>query len=196
MTIEATKEKLSKGIITSHEADDFLFSYGFRVVEDQDGHYELQHDEEGSNYVNVIADCSAENSDDAEFKLIRPAIEYAEENNLNVGQIVPEPEIGTDEYIITELAKFLRDETLDECPISIVTREDIEGEEAELVRFTFGEGKDSCVAVVYSDGTVYTPIDWETPEWDDPDWEISDTEHWMDCNFRRCIMFMGLPRIL
>lgn len=101
-----------------------------------------------------------------------------------------------DNYIVNELAKFLRNETIEECPIDIVSREDIEGEDAELVRFTFGECKDSCVAVVYADGTTYAPTDWQTPEWDDEDWKIADTEDWMDCCFRPCVMLNDMPRML
>lgn len=98
--------------------------------------------------------------------------------------------------IINELAKFLHNETLEECPITITSREDIEGEEAELVRFTFGPDAHSCVAVAYYDGTVYTPFDWQANDWDESDWKVSDTARWMDCNFRECIIFNELPRML
>lgn len=113
----------------------------------------------------------------------------------NAGEYM-EVELGSNEYIIRELARFLRDETIEECPINIVSREDIEGEDAELVRFTFGERDESCVAVVYEDGTVYTPCDWQTPVWDEEGWKISDTESWMDCYFRPCVMFNDMPRML
>lgn len=105
-------------------------------------------------------------------------------------------ELGSNEYIVRELAKFLRDETLEECPINIVSRENIEGEDAELVRFTFGEYKHSCVAIVFADGTTYTPSDWQTPLWEDEEWKITDSEEWMDCYFRQCIMHNGMPRLL
>lgn len=105
-------------------------------------------------------------------------------------------EIGSDEYIINELAKFLRGETIEECPIRIVSREDIEGENAELVHFEFGEYDESCVAVVYADGTVFTPRDWQTPVWDEQGWKISDTDNWMDYRFNECIMLNGMPRKL
>lgn len=113
-----------------------------------------------------------------------------------VKRIDEEPEIGSDEYIIDELSKFLLDEPIEENPINIISREDIEGENAELVRFTFSEYGFTCVAVVYDDGTVYTPMDWQTPVWEEEGWTIPDTEHWMDCNFHECIMFNGMPRIL
>lgn len=101
----------------------------------------------------------------------------------------------SDEYIIYGLSLFLRDETLEDCPIKIISREDIEGEEAELVHFVFGPAEESCVAVVYDDGTIFTPRDWQDPEWDDDDWKIEDTE-WMDYKFNECINLNGLPRML
>lgn len=101
----------------------------------------------------------------------------------------------TNEEITNELAKFLRGETLAECPIVITSRKDIEGEDAELVRFTFGECSDSCVAIVYSDGTTYTPYDWQTPIWDSEDWHIDDSS-WMDCRYNMCVMINGMPRLL
>lgn len=108
-------------------------------------------------------------------------------------QIINTEEIVSDEYIVKELAKFLRDETLEECPITIVSREDIEGEDAELVWFEFGEFNHKCPAIVYADGTTYTPYDWED-KYDD-DWKIYDCDRWIDCYFRECIMFNGMPRI-
>lgn len=96
--------------------------------------------------------------------------------------------------IINALALFFRDETLEQCPISIVSREDIEGEPAELVWFVWGEEKHKCPAVVWVSGSVFTPLDWE--ENFDPVFKIEDCLHWMDCNFARCVMFMGMPRII
>lgn len=94
--------------------------------------------------------------------------------------------------IINALALFLRDETLEECPINIVSREDIEGETAELVWFEWGEEKHKCPAIVWKDGTVHTPYDWEASY--EPDFKIEDCDRWMDCNFTECIMFEGMPR--
>ena len=102
---------------------------------------------------------------------------------------------GDDACVIYGLSLFLRDETLEECPIRIVSREEIDGEEAQLVRFVFGEEEETCVAVVYDDGTIYTPQDWQTPLWEDDDWKIEDIE-WMDCNFLPCINLNGMPRRL
>lgn len=179
--------------VSAQAADDFFVTYGFEV-EKNGNKYELCYNADGI-HGDVIDECEADNDDEAFIYLVNAAIEYAENNGLKPTE-KEEVEIGSDEYIIRELAKFLRDETLEECPIKIVSREDIENEEAELVRFTFGECEDSCVAIVYADGTTYTPNDWQTPVWDEEDWEISDTENWMDCCFRPCIMFNGMPRRL
>ena len=100
----------------------------------------------------------------------------------------------TNEQIINALALFLRDETLEQCPIKIVSRVDIDGEEAELVWFEFGEYNHKCPAIVWNDGTIYTPYDWED-KYDD-DFKIEDCTRWMDCNFNECIMFNGMPRRL
>ena len=102
----------------------------------------------------------------------------------------------TNEELIYQLSLFLRNETLEECPIVITSREDIEGEDAELVRFTFGEYDITCVAIAWNDGTVYTPYDWQAGGYDDEDWKIVDCDRWMDCNFRECVMFNGMPRML
>ena len=96
--------------------------------------------------------------------------------------------------IINALALFLRDETLEECPISIVSREDIEGEPAELVWFEWGLEKHKCPAIVWADGTALTPNDWEVSY--EPNFKIEDCGRWMDCNFTECVMFMGLPRLI
>ena len=179
--------------ISAQGANDFLVTYGFEV-EKNGNEYELCYYADGI-HGEVIDKCEADNDDEAVVKLVNAAIEYAEDSELKPS-VEEDVELGSDEYIIRELAKFLRDETLEECPISIVSREDIEGEDAEFVRFTFGEYKESCVAVVYEDGTVYTPCDWQTPEWDEEGWKISDTENWMNCYFRPCVMFNDMPRML
>lgn len=190
ITINEIKNMIN---VSAEAANDFLVTYGFEI-EKNGNEYELCYYADGING-EVIDECEADNDEEAVKKLANAAIDYAKENNLQP-TAEEEIEIGSDEYIVNELAKFLRDETIDECPINIVSREDIEGEDAELVRFTFGECDESCVAVVYDDGAVYTPYDWQTPVWDEEGWEISDTENWMDCNFRFCIMFNGMPRML
>lgn len=101
----------------------------------------------------------------------------------------------TNEEIVKKLSLFLRNVTLEECPINIVSRNDVAKEEAELVRFVFGKDSESCVAVVYNDGTVYTPRDWQSREWDEEGWKISD-ERWMDYNFDHCVLLNGMPRML
>lgn len=105
--------------------------------------------------------------------------------------------LGDDENgaIVSKLAEFLHGETLEECPIHVVSRDGIDGEEAELIRFTFGEGKESCVAVMYSDGSIFTPSDWVSPIWEDEDWEIEDCQ-WMDSCFNECVNMNGMPRKL
>lgn len=96
--------------------------------------------------------------------------------------------------IINALALFLRDETLEECPISILSRIDIDGEPAELVWFGWGSEKYKCPAIVWESGEVFTTIDWGF-SYNEDDFHIEDFQ-WMDCNFTRCIMFMGMPRRL
>ncbi len=100
----------------------------------------------------------------------------------------------TNEEIIYQLSLFLRDETLEDCPITIISRNDIEGEDAELVWFAFGEYNHKCPAIVYTDGTTFTPYDWEDRY--DEDWEIADCDRWIDCNHLECIIFNGMPRKL
>lgn len=105
----------------------------------------------------------------------------------------------TNEEIIYQLSLFLRNETLEECPISIVSREDIEDEEAELVWFQFGTCEnDMCPAIVWNSGEVFTPTSWQVcwkEYYKDHDLNIAE-ERWMDCNFTECIMFNGMPRKL
>lgn len=96
--------------------------------------------------------------------------------------------------IINELELFLVGETLEECPINIVSREDIEGETAELVWFEWGEEKHKCPAIVWASGYVFTTIDWQI-SYNENEFRIEDFQ-WMDCNFKLCVMFMGLPRLL
>ena len=114
---------------------------------------------------------------------------------MNKQEITIEVDAYSDEYVVYGLSLFLRGETLEECPIEIVSREETNEEGAQLVNFVFGKEKESCVAIVYNDGTIYTPQDWQSPVWEDESWEIDQTE-WMDCNFSPCINFNGLPRML
>lgn len=98
-----------------------------------------------------------------------------------------------DDYVVYGLSLFLRDDTLEDCPIRIVSREEIDGEEAQLVRFVFGKEEETCVAIIYDDGTIFAPQDWQTPIWDNDEWEIEDSE-WMDYNFFPCLNLNGMPR--
>lgn len=100
----------------------------------------------------------------------------------------------TNQEIVIALSLFLRDETLEECPISILSRSAIEGEDAELVWFQFGEFDSKCPAIVWNNGPVFTPYDWQDQYNDD--WQISDCDRWIDCNFHECVMFRGMPRQL
>lgn len=97
-----------------------------------------------------------------------------------------------DDDIINALALFLRDETLEKCPINIVSRENVEGEDAELVWFEWGAEKHKCPAIAWADGTVHTPCDWQV-SYDEADFHIEEHQ-WMDCHFTECIMFEGMPR--
>ena len=101
---------------------------------------------------------------------------------MNKQEITIEVDAYSDEYVVYGLSLFL-------------SREETNEEEAQLVNFVFGKEKESCVAIVYNDGTIYTPQDWQSPVWEDEGWEIDQTE-WMDCSFSPCINFNGLPRML
>lgn len=96
--------------------------------------------------------------------------------------------------IIASLAMFLRGDTLDDCPIFVTSREEIEGEDAEIVRFVFGDSRESCIAIRYNGDIIFTPMDWQNPVWDEEGWKIEDTQ-WMDCRFKEGIMLNGLPRL-
>ena len=76
---------------------------------------------------------------------------------MNKQDITIEVDAYSDEYVVYGLSLFLRGETLEECPIEIVSREETNEEEAQLVNFVFGKEKEPCVAIVYDDGTIYTP---------------------------------------
>ena len=78
--------------------------------------------------------------------------------------------------------------------IKVTSVENIEGEQAELVRFTFGECEESCIAIFFDDGLFFTPRDWQTPVWDNEDWTIEDTD-WYDYRGKPAIEFNGMPRI-
>lgn len=188
--------------VTIQQIQEYFATYGFTVLsdierlsEDSVRHYfELLYPE-SDTVDDVVAECTTEDVDEALKYFYPEAQEYVEENNI---QPVPEEieiDVDSDEYVIHRLSLFLRDETLKECPIRIVSREEIDGEEAQLVRFVFGKEEETCVAVVYDDGTIYTPQDWQNPVWDEDDWEIENSE-WMDCNFSPCINFNGMPRRL
>lgn len=190
--------------VTIQQIQEYFATYGFTVLrdikylsEDSWRHYfELLYPE-SDTVDDVVAEYTTEDEDDALKFFYQEAQEYVEENNI---QPVPEEveidvDSESDEYVIYGLSLFLRDETLKEYPIRIVSREEIDGEEAQLVRFVFGKEEETCVAVVYDDGTIYTPQDWQTPVWDEDDWEIENSE-WMDCNFSPCINFNGMPRRL
>lgn len=93
--------------------------------------------------------------------------------------------------IINALALFLRDETLEECPINIVSRENVEGETAELVWFEWGEEKHKCPAILWSDGTVVTPTDWQAGY--DESFKIEDCDRWTNSKSVEFIIYDGMP---
>lgn len=188
--------------VTIKQIDEYFVTYGFTVLsdverlsEDSERHYfELLYPE-NDTVDDVVAECTTEDEDEA-YKFFYPkAQEYVEENNIQPIPLEIDVDSESDDYVVYGLSLFLRDETLEECPIRIVSREEIDGEEAQLVRFVFGkeEEEETCVAVVYDDGTIFTPQDWQTPIWDNDDWEVEDSE-WMDCNFLPCLNFNGMPR--
>lgn len=168
--------------------------YGFTVLNEKGNHYQLLYSE-NELVDDIVAECDAESDKEAFLTFQDKALEYIKSNNLSKLTRDVEIATGSDKYIIYSLSEFLRDETLEECPIEIISREDIDGEEAELIRFAFGEAKESCVAIMYDDGTIFTPRDWQSPVWDDSDWSIDDSD-WMDCYFRECINFNGMPRMI
>lgn len=105
----------------------------------------------------------------------------------------------TDNEIIVGLALFLRGESLEECPIKILNRIDLDEHEAQLVWFTFGINEDgTCPAIVWSDGTIFTPTDWQynwVSYFEEEEKPIESTE-WMDCRFVHALTLFGLPRLL
>lgn len=193
---------MKKGKVTIQEMDKYFITYGFVVQKDCErlsedrvrNYFELIHSENDTVY-DVVAECTTDNINEAYDYFYPKAKGYIEENNIQPIHVEIDIDTDSDEYIVYGLSLFLRDETLEECPINIVSREVVDGEDAQLVHFVFGECEETCVAVVYNDGTIYTPQDWQTPVWDDDEWEIEDSE-WMDCNFRPCINFNGMPRRL
>lgn len=100
-----------------------------------------------------------------------------------------------EEKIILGLSAFLRGSTLDECPITILSREDIEGVSAELVWFQFGANKnDVCPAIVWDYEVIMTPKDWQCWDATDRHIEISEVQ-WMDYNHNECVIINGMPRV-
>nr|AIF26675.1 hypothetical protein [uncultured bacterium fosmid pJB83B9] len=94
-----------------------------------------------------------------------------------------------------ELALAMIGDSAGEANIHFVSRDDIDSEDAELIRFTYGHGDFSCVAVRYNDGTIFVPYDWCTSLWDNEDWKIEDTT-WVDVRGVEAINLNGMPRLL
>lgn len=182
---------------TSKQIDEYLFRYGFGIVKNVErtsedntrNFFQLVYNES-----DIIGELYGDDLDEA-YRFFYPiAQEYVKKNNLSLKPDEIEADADSDEYVVYALSLFLRDETLDECPIRVVSRKYIEGE-AQLINFVFGKDEEPCVAIVYNDGTTFTPYDWQDPMWRDNDWSIEDVQ-WMDCNFNPCINFNGMPRML
>jgi hypothetical protein len=79
------------------------------------------------------------------------------------------------------------------CNITIVSSETIANEDADFVRFSF-DGNE-CIAIVWHDGTIYTPSDWQNDYTEFKQSDIPSVD-WMDADFRPCVIFNGMPRML
>lgn len=185
------------------EIEAFFSTYGFEVVEDcehaADGSlrnvFQLSFPENEKSSI-VLDECETDDVEVAFRQFYEVAENYVCENKLKPLPVIPEVDADSDEYVVYALSLFLGDDdTLETCPIHITSRERIENEEAQLIRFTFGEQEDSCVAVVWHDGTVFTPDDWQLPVWDNENWSIEDTD-WVDWNWHPCLNLNGMPRRL
>ncbi len=67
-------------------------------------------------------------------------------------------------------------------------------DDAQLVVFRYGYGKDRSAAIVYPDDTLILMYDWEEPCPQSVD-DIANVK-WITDSGRECIIFNGLPRIL
>lgn len=154
---------------------------------------------------NIIADLGWEESDN-EWIFFIAGDKVAVEDDLGTVRLFDKSDFDeadyssvdpkSDDSIIKALALFLRGgDTLETCPIKITSKTPIDGEDAQLVRFVFGNAEETCVAVVYDDGGVFTPTDWQNPVWDSEDWSIKDSP-WMDYLFHSCINHNGMPRMI
>ncbi|MGN0089592.1 MAG: hypothetical protein ACI36Z_01365 [Alloprevotella sp.] len=104
------------------------------------------------------------------------------------------------EYMMDEETKKLydalsefadKDNPID--PYTFRVSEEDSNDEARLYSFSF-DGFESC-CLMYKDGTVLTPVDWQAPAYPKSMDELEDFR-WMDCKMRDAFMLNGMPRIL
>ena len=91
-----------------------------------------------------------------------------------------------------EIIKGLNAFCKERCEIMILSLEPIDNEEADFVRFTF-DGCE-CVAIVWHDGTIYTPSDWQNDYTEFNQSDIPSVD-WIDADYRPCVIFNGMPRM-
>ena len=70
--------------MSARDANDFFLSYGFEI-EKNFCNYALCYYADGVNG-EVITECEADNDNDALIKLVKPAIEYAELNEIAISR--------------------------------------------------------------------------------------------------------------
>lgn len=74
-------------------------------------------------------------------------------------------------------------------PVKMIDEKRIEEEAATIVEFVCDDYK--LFAVIYDDGTCFTPYDW------DVDYEtMEEVDEWIDQRFVKGIVLNGLPRRL
>ena len=92
----------------------------------------------------------------------------------------------------TELKKILKpffDEAEQVCLTKVISEQRIDAEEVTIVKFIYDGYK--LFAVIYDDGTCFTPDDWSI------NYEsIEDVDGWIDQRFKIGIVLNGLPRQL
>lgn len=175
---------------------------GFEMKQSISGYYYCIHNDEDGVERTVWMDSACEDAYDLETAtaIAYPMCEEWEEEHPYLFMDCPDTDededeeetfdINLDKCVLKKLCQFLINGPM---ALRIVLRTEIEGENAQLIRFVFGNCEQTCVAVVYADGSIFTPDDWQTPIWDNEDWTIEDSQ-WMDSDFNECVVLNGLPR--
>lgn len=156
---------------------------------DFDGDFDSYHvfrlDEMPERYAAALANAVKDDKIDSDIR--KEVVSCLSEQGYDIPALLMDADA---KEIYEGLSAFVdEDDPID--PYSFGIEELDENREARLVKFEFEDIESCCL--VYTDGTIFTPYDWQSGDYPKDMGEVEEYE-WVDYRGMRTIMLGGLPR--